>query len=71
MDFGYALMILRNGGRVARNGWNGPGQSICMRVPDANSKMTQPYLYIETATGDLIPWHPSQTDVLAFDWLKV
>jgi hypothetical protein len=68
MDFGMALMTLRAGLRVARSGWNGKGMWLELQVPDANSKMTLPYIYMSTAQGDLVPWLASQTDLLATDW---
>lgn len=71
MDFSNALDALRAGDRVTRAGWNGAGQWIALQVPDAHSKMTRPYLYISTVDGDLVPWAPSQTDVLAEDWQLV
>lgn len=71
MDFGGALDQLRQGNYVARQGWNGKGQHIALQVPDEHSKMGLPYLYIRTVTGDLVPWTPSQTDILASDWLIV
>jgi hypothetical protein len=67
-DFGWALEMLRSGCRVYRLGWNGPGQWIELQRPDANSKMTLPYLFISTVRGDLVPWLASQTDLLANDW---
>lgn len=67
-DFGVALARLRTGSRVARSGWNGKGMWIAMQVPDDNSKMTQPYIYMKTADCNLVPWLASQTDVLAHDW---
>lgn len=30
--------------------------------------MTQPYIYMTTEQGDLVPWVASQTDILATDW---
>ena len=33
-----------------------------------HSKMTLPYIYIETVQGDMVPWAASQTDILAEDW---
>lgn len=39
-----------------------------LQVPDAGSKMGEPYIYIRTVKGTLVPWTPSQTDVLATDW---
>lgn len=56
------------GKRVARAGWNGPGQFVSLQVPDAYSKMTVPYCYITTTQGNRVPWAPSQTDLLASDW---
>ena len=76
-DFGWALRQLRHGGAVRRRGWNGRGICILLQVPDAHSKMTQPYIYIDTtglqtenpaAPKGRVPWLASQTDMLAEDW---
>jgi len=40
-----------------------------LQRPDEHSKMTEPYLYIRTAQGGLMPWVTSQADVLAEDWM--
>lgn len=68
--FGFetALANLKQGRAVTRRGWNGAGQYIKMQVPDDNSKMSLPYLYIRTVQGTLVPWLASQTDLLANDW---
>lgn len=46
-----------------------------LQTPDANSKMTLPYIYIEYPVGhpaypngSRVPWLPSQTDLLSKDW---
>lgn len=80
MNFGHALFLLKNGKKVARKGWNGKGIFIELQKPDAYSKMTHPYIYIDT-TGlqtenehtpkDRVPWIASQTDMLAEDWTQV
>ena len=67
-DFGWVLKQLRHGLKVNRVGWNGPGQYVTLQVPDENSFMTVPYIYISTVQGDRVPWVPSQTDQLAVDW---
>lgn len=67
-DFGWALKMLKNGHSVSRAGWNGPGQHLTLQVPDERSKMTLPYIYINTVDGDLVPWLASQTDLLSDDW---
>jgi hypothetical protein len=67
--FETALGWLKQGFKVSRTGWNGHGQWVALQVPDEHSKMTLPYLYIHTAKDDLAPWLPSQTDLLAGDWV--
>ncbi|KLI04519.1 MULTISPECIES: DUF2829 domain-containing protein [Mycolicibacterium] len=71
MDIGAALNELRAGNRVARAGWNGPGQFLELQTPDQYSKMTLPYIFITTVQGDRVPWLASQTDMLAEDWQVV
>jgi len=68
MNFGQAIERLKDGGRVARTGWNGKGMWLKLQLPDAHSKMSLPYIYMSTVTGDLVPWLASQTDMLAGDW---
>lgn len=72
--FGIALDILKKGGKVRRTGWNGRGMWVEMQHPDAHSKMTLPYLYLNypdnalNTPGARVPWLASQTDILATDW---
>jgi hypothetical protein len=65
---GWAVKQLQGGYRVRRRGWNGKGMYLELQVPDGDSKMTLPYVYMRTAQGDLVPWLCSQTDLLATDW---
>jgi hypothetical protein len=71
LNFGHAIALLKAGEKVARSGWNGKGMWLKLQVPDANSKMTLPYIYMKTADGQQVPWLASQTDVLADDWTVV
>lgn len=71
MDFSEALRCIKNGQRLARAGWNGKGMHIEIQRPDQHSKMTLPYIFMFTATGDRVPWLASQTDLLAEDWVTV
>lgn len=77
-DFGEALYHLRQGEHVARKGWNGRGIFIALQRPNMHSKMTSPYIYIDTtglrtdnpdAPKSCVPWLASQTDMLAEDWM--
>lgn len=77
MVFGMAIEAMRKGHKVARKGWNGRGIFIELQVPDEHSKMTHPYIFIDTtglqtdnpaAPKDRVPWLASQTDMLSDDW---
>jgi len=77
MSFGLAIEAMKKGKRVARKGWNGKGIFCELQTPDDNSKMSSPYIYIDTtglqtdnpdAPKSLVPWLASQTDMLADDW---
>jgi len=79
MNFGEVLEDLKAGYSMTRAGWNGKGLFISLQEPDANSKMTRPYVYLTSPIGSTnqygeeqkehrIPWIPSQTDLFADDW---
>lgn len=68
MDFGKALDEVKKGNQVYRSGWNGKRMWVALQVPDENSKMRRPYLYMKPVDGDLVPWVASQSDILADDW---
>lgn len=83
MDFSEALLAVKAGKRAARAGWNGKGMFIFL-VPGSTFKVNrEPLLGIyaegteinyhshvdmKTATGEIVPWLCSQTDMLAIDW---
>jgi len=78
LSFGHALFLCKQGKKIARAGWNGKCMWILLQVPDENSKMTLPYLYIEYPAGhpaypngSRVPWLASQTDILSDDWYVV
>lgn len=77
MNFGLALEALKKGFKVARTGWNGKGMWLELQRPDAHSKMTLPYVYLnypadaQNTPGARVPWLASQTDMLADDWMLV
>jgi hypothetical protein len=74
MTFGLALEALKKGLKVSRSGWNGKGLWLELQIPDAHSKMTLPYVYMnypvdaQNTPGARVPWLASQTDMLAEDW---
>jgi hypothetical protein len=86
MDFSTALRFIKNGGRVARAGWNGKGMFIFL-VSGSTFKVNRPpllgiypegteikyhgHIDMKTAQGDIVPWVASQSDLLANDWQTV
>ena len=74
MTFGLALECLKKGIHVCRAGWNGKGMWLELQRPDAHSKMTLPYVFLnypadaQNTPGARVPWLASQTDMLAEDW---
>ena len=78
--FGEAFDDAITGCKIARKNWNGKGIFVAAQIPDENSKMSSPYLYIDTtglqsdntdAPRSCVPWAPSQTDMFACDWVVV
>jgi hypothetical protein len=70
MNFGAALEAMRDGRRVARQGWNGRGMALELvsgATADDNRQML-PFIAMRTVQGEWVPWLASQTDMLAEDW---
>lgn len=81
VNFGEAIVALKDGHRVARSGWNGKGmwlflikgeavrQAISDRYGDEGDGFPVcDAIYMKTADNKLVPWLASQADILAEDW---
>lgn len=67
MNIGQAVEhLLEHDMRVCRKGWNGKGMWLSY-VPGGDNRRAG-YVEMRTASGDLVPWTCSQTDLLAEDW---
>ena len=75
VSFSEALQAVKVGHPISRQGWNGAGLKVYAQYPDAGSKNTLPYLYIQypadakTTPNARVPWLASQTDIMAEDWI--
>ncbi|MGL6219337.1 MAG: DUF2829 domain-containing protein [Lacrimispora sphenoides] len=75
MDFGSAILNLKERHKVVRKGWNGKEMYITL-IPEGNA-MYQGYdmqncIGMKTADNKMQPgWVPSQADMLAEDWIVV
>jgi hypothetical protein len=83
MDFSDALGVIKQGGKVARAGWNGKGMFVFL-VPGSQFTVNRApllgiypagtevkyhaHIDMRTADGQIVPWLASQTDLLANDW---
>lgn len=67
--FPLALTNMMDGKKMRRACW--PNQHIQLQKPDENSKMSMPYLYVGQDDVALVPWVPSNDDLMANDWLEV
>lgn len=66
MTFGEALTALREGKAVRLPYWK-PDVRIMLQNPDEHSKMTAPYLYVESRFGR-VPWVVTQIELLSTAW---
>lgn len=82
MSFGAALAALREGRSVRREGWNGKGMFLFYvgenewRLPDTSVEPGRilplaAFIALRAADEKVVPWTPSQTDILAWDWREV
>ena len=83
MKFGQAIEALKQGKKVAREGWK--GMYLIYSSPVAHNletplvydseigteKPSLPLIILKTAGHMYVPWLASQTDILAEDWQEV
>lgn len=78
-SFGEAVEYLKRGYKVTRKGWNGKGMYL-FKSPKMGCQMYEKYtgkeindlqefIVMKTVDDTLVPWLPSQTDVLTEDWI--
>lgn len=85
-SFETALVHLKLGQKVAREGWNGKGMFIFLVkgsrfvvnrppllgiYPEGTEVRYHAHVDMKTADGTIVPWLASQTDLLAEDWYIV
>lgn len=75
MTFGDALEALKAGHRVTRSSWNGSGYELYLIRPVGLYHFDSPYHWELAAwigayndSKRLVPWTPSQDDMLCGDW---
>lgn len=74
LNFGHALLALREGKEVARSLWVGKQYVRLItegwKITQSNEKelKTHDFLVLRTPREQMVPWLPTMIDVLAEDW---
>jgi hypothetical protein len=69
-SFEVALILMKEGRKVTRLGFNNPTIHVEIQIPDAESEMTKPYIFMEKG-DDRFPLDMSCESILADDWVLV
>ncbi len=67
MDFSEALKEVKSGKGIRLPSWS---EDVIIRAqyPDENSKMTAPYLYVESRFGK-VPWKETFIELFSDKWV--
>ena len=68
MTFGKAFEEVKRTGRAMRLPQWSEDVLIRAAFPDENSKMTAPYLYVESRFGK-VPWKETNIDLFSEEWI--
>jgi hypothetical protein len=86
MSFSGALQLLKEGKKVARQGWNGKDMFLFLVAgskftvsrapllgiyPEGTEVEYHAHIDMKTAQGYVVPWLASQSDLLSNDWVFV
>ncbi|MFJ7647721.1 hypothetical protein ACIQ1H_09235 [Lysinibacillus sp. NPDC097279] len=66
MNFGQAFEQVKQGKGMGLPQWQ-PDVVIRAQYPDEHSKMTAPYLYVESRFGR-VPWKETNIELFAENW---
>jgi hypothetical protein len=69
MNFGEAFELVKQGNGMRLPQWK-PDVVIRAQYPDEHSKMTAPYLYVESRFGK-VPWKETMIELFSVDWVVV
>lgn len=58
LSFGHALMILKDGKKVARSGWNGKGMYLILVAGTKDAKLTEGTPYAVATGGNIVTINP-------------
>lgn len=84
LGFDFAILALKAGKKVCREGWNGKGawlylvpgstfqvaegRPLAAHLPIGETVKYHSHIDMKTTSNEHVPWLASQTDMLATDW---
>lgn len=75
MNFGDAILALKDGKKVARATWDHTNtwlflvpQGSTLATPTAKAQILAQFIAMKTANGPIVPWVASHYDMLAENW---
>ena len=69
MNFGQALGILMHAGTISCPELGRPGSYLAMQEPAGG--ISKPFIVLEAANGERVPWSPTQDAILSTGWTQV
>ncbi len=67
VSFGIAFEAVKTGAGMRLPHWS-PEVVIKAQYPDENSKMTAPYLYVDSRLGK-VPWKETMIELFSEEWV--
>ena len=80
MDFGAALIAIETGASITRRSWTEEykriryinlHEDVDFHLMEEGPYVWEPFFLIHTGDTHVAPWFPTQSDIVAKDWLIV
>lgn len=69
MNFGKAFEEAKKGRAMRLDEWT-LDMTVKAQYPDKHSKMTEPYLYVDSRFGR-VPWQPTEVELFSEYWVVI
>lgn len=70
-SFSAALELMKLERKMSRLNWNKSGQYASVVYPAPDEFLQKPYFFLFNAQKERVMWVPSNSDLLADDWVEV
>jgi hypothetical protein len=70
-SFSAALELMKLERKMSRLNWNKSGQYASVVYPAPDEFLQKPYFFLFNAQKERVMWVPSNSDLLANDWVEI